>query len=128
VIEVVAVEFVDPVAVRAGAHKAIENPVVVPADRAASHNLVREVASDYSGLRLWIVRLANLRQQEQSGVTEGERAKDDQVGAEAVNPGETGWLDNYCGGETSAGLLIQAGPGKPGGTGAWRTKRSGCAA
>ncbi len=38
-----------------------------------------------------------------------------------------GW-DNYCAGMTSVGLLIQAGPGSGGGTGAWRTKRSGCAA
>jgi hypothetical protein len=45
--------------------------------------------------------------------------------AEAVNPGETGRRDDYCAGETSAGLLIQAGPGKGGGRGNWRTKRSG---
>jgi hypothetical protein len=44
--------------------------------------------------------------------------------AEPVNPGETGRLDNYCAGVTSTGLLIQAGPGKCGGTGAWRTKRN----
>jgi Transposase, Mutator family len=37
--------------------------------------------------------------------------------AEAVNPGETGRGDNYCTGVTSAGLLIQAGPGSDGGTG-----------
>jgi hypothetical protein len=47
------------------------------------------------------------------------------IGAEPVNPDETGRRDNYCAGETSMGLLIQAGPGNGGGTGAWRTKRSG---
>jgi len=46
-------------------------------------------------------------------------------GAEPVNPGETGRLKNYGAGETSTGLLIQAGPGNDGGTGGWRTKRSG---
>ncbi len=44
---------------------------------------------------------------------------------EAVNPDETGRRDNYCVGETSMGLLIQASPGNDGGAGAWRTKRSG---
>jgi hypothetical protein len=48
--------------------------------------------------------------------------------SEPVNPGETGRLDNYCAGVTSTGLLIQAGPGNCGGTGAWRTKRSGWSA
>ena len=47
------------------------------------------------------------------------------LGGELVNPGETSLLDNYCVGETSRGLLIQAGPGNAGGTGAWRTNRSG---
>jgi hypothetical protein len=37
--------------------------------------------------------------------------------AEPVNPSETGWRGNYCVGETSMGLLIQAGPGRGGGTG-----------
>ena len=45
--------------------------------------------------------------------------------AEPVNPGETSWLGNYCAGMTSVGLLIQARPGSCGGTGSWRTKRSG---
>ena len=40
------------------------------------------------------------------------------VPAEPVNPGETGGLNNYCARETSVGLLIQAGPGNAGGTGA----------
>jgi hypothetical protein len=48
--------------------------------------------------------------------------------AEAVNPFETGRRGNYCAGGTSAGLLIQAGTGKCGGRGTWRTKRSGWAA
>ena len=48
--------------------------------------------------------------------------------AEAVNAAETNRLSNYCVGEISRGGLIQAGPGKGGGTGGWRTKRSGCAA
>jgi hypothetical protein len=47
---------------------------------------------------------------------------------EAVNLGETDRLGNYWAGETSKGLLIQAGPGSAGGIGAWRTKRSGWAA
>ena len=50
-----------------------------------------------------------------------------EVGAELVNPDETGRLDNYCVIGTSVGLLIQAGPGNAGGRGTWRTKRSGCA-
>ena len=49
----------------------------------------------------------------------------DQAEAEAVNFFEAGRRDNYGAGETSTGLLIQAGPGNGGGTGAWRTKRSG---
>ncbi len=48
--------------------------------------------------------------------------------SEPVNPGETGRRENYCVGVTSVGLLIQAGPGSGGGTGGWRTKRSGCIA
>src|SRR6266508_4574517 len=37
---------------------------------------------------------------------------------ELVNPGETGRRGNYWAGETSTGLLIHAGPGNGGGTGA----------
>jgi hypothetical protein len=48
-------------------------------------------------------------------------------GTELVNPGETGWLENYGVGVTSAGLLIHTGPGGDGGIGKWRTKRSGWA-
>ena len=48
--------------------------------------------------------------------------------AEPVNRGETDRLANYWVGITSAGRLIQAGPGRDGGSGSWRTKRSGCAA
>jgi hypothetical protein len=47
---------------------------------------------------------------------------------EDVNFFETDRRGNYSGSDTSTGLLIQAGPGNGGGTGAWRTKRSGCAA
>ncbi|HLZ27265.1 MAG TPA: hypothetical protein VKV73_08075, partial [Chloroflexota bacterium] len=47
--------------------------------------------------------------------------------AEPVNPGETGRRTNYRVDGTSSGLLIQAGPGSGGGSGSWRTKRSGCA-
>ena len=52
----------------------------------------------------------------------------DLVAPEAVNTGETDRLNNYCASVTSCGRLIQAGPGKGGGRGGWRTKRSGCAA
>ncbi len=45
--------------------------------------------------------------------------------AEAVNTGEPERLGNYCAGCMSVGLLIQAGPGRGGGRGSWRTKRSG---
>jgi hypothetical protein len=37
--------------------------------------------------------------------------------SEPVNPDEAGQCGNYCAGETSTGLLIQAGPGRGGGTG-----------
>ena len=47
--------------------------------------------------------------------------------AEAVNTGETDPVTSYCAGDTSVGQLIQAGPGSSGGSGSWRTKRSGCA-
>jgi hypothetical protein len=56
------------------------------------------------------------------------RYKDRVSGAEAVNTGETDRLANYWVGMTSVGRLIQAGPGRGGGSGSWRTKRSGCAA
>ena len=50
------------------------------------------------------------------------------VTPELVNLCETNRRGNYSGSDTSPGLLIQAAPGNGGGTGAWRTKRSGCAA
>ncbi len=58
-IEVVAVELVNAVAISARAHEAIDNPVAVPTGRAASHDLIREVATDYTCIRLGIIRLAN---------------------------------------------------------------------
>jgi hypothetical protein len=44
----------------------------------APPDLVREIATDDSGVRLGIVWLANLRQQEQADVAQRERAQDDQ--------------------------------------------------
>ena len=54
--------------------------------------------------------------------------QDTSTSAVAVNTGETNRPSNYWVGVTSVGRLIQAGPGRGGGSGSWRTNRSGCAA
>src|SRR5207248_9608740 len=60
VVEVVRVELVNRVAVRARAHEAVQDPVVVPAGRPGTHGLVGVVATDHAAIRLRIVRLADL--------------------------------------------------------------------
>ena len=73
-------------------------------------------------------RVSEHRGERKNGSTARQVAKEARAPVEQtepVNPGETGRLKNYGAGETSTGLLIQAGPGNDGGTGAWRTKRSG---
>jgi len=78
VVEIVAVEFVDAHADRAGGDERIEVEfVLVEESDGLGDRLVREVAADYSLIGDGIVGLADARQQQELNVEDAEGREDD---------------------------------------------------